>query len=265
MKIKYLKPFGLRIETDFAEICRNIKIIEKLVCKNLIVVFPDLKINETKLIKFGELFGECILAPPALKNKKNVILNKIWKISNKENLGHVPTENMWHQDQFFMQAPPHFSIFYCKQAPKKQGHTLFSNQIKAFQLLPHDVKEFITGKVAKFQQPQTKHLILKKKFLGKDSPDGAYHPLVLPHWKTRELSLCNFSQCIGILGVKAKDFKYIKSRLSKYYLQKSIIYKHQYSNNDLVIWDNFSLLHSAVKTSEKFTRLMWQIRIRKKN
>ena len=162
----------------------------------------------------------------------------------------------WHSDWSFLDRPPAGTCLMAIDIPPIGGDTLFANQIAAFAALPDERKQELRGMTSIHSAR------------GAYAPDGAYgdgdegrsmairpdasafatqtHPLVQRHPETGEEAI--FS-CVGyIVGIEgmtdAEAFPFLME-LSAWQTDDRFVYRHEWSPNMLVLWDNRSVLHKA--------------------
>ena len=185
-----------------------------------------------------------------------------------------PHRRGWHTDQSFRRPPPDVSLFYAvTPAPKGQGQTLFADAVAAYEALPTATKSKIanldglhallgTGRSeqsVRAGEPVTPVL---------DHQRSQRQPLVRLHPVTAEraLYLCESGQMdwhdgpvVGLQPGVAGDGAALIYALMSHCTQPEFTYVHEWSQSDLVVYDNRNLLHSATwYDSASHTRLMWR-------
>jgi len=185
-----------------------------------------------------------------------------------------PHRRGWHTDQSFRRPPPDVSLFYAvTPAPKGQGQTLFADAVAAYEALPTATKSKIadldglhallgTGRSeqsVRAGEPVTPVL---------DHQRSQRQPLVRLHPVTgeRALYLCESGQMdwhdgpvVGLQPGVAGDGAALIYALMSHCTQPEFTYVHEWSQSDLVVYDNRNLLHSATwYDSASHTRLMWR-------
>lgn len=162
----------------------------------------------------------------------------------------------WHSDWSFLPAPPSGTCLLAIDIPPHGGDTLFADQGAAFRALPEDRKDYLRSLTA-VHSAQLAY-----------APDGTYgdrdkdrsmairpdisaletqtHPLVQAHPETGEETLYStLGYIIGIEGMAQSDAIALLSELAQWQSRDEFVYRHEWENDMLLMWDNRSLLHKA--------------------
>lgn len=162
----------------------------------------------------------------------------------------------WHSDWSFLPAPPSGTCLLAVDIPPHGGDTLFADQAAAFRALPEDRKDYLRSLTA-VHSAQLAY-----------APDGTYgdrdkdrsmairpdvsalethtHPLVQAHPETGEETLYStLGYIIGIEGMAQSDAIALLSELAQWQSRDEFVYRHEWENDMLLMWDNRSLLHKA--------------------
>ncbi len=162
----------------------------------------------------------------------------------------------WHSDWSFLERPPSGTCLRSVEIPPVGGDTLFANQIAAFAAMPEDRKDYLRSLTAIHSAR------------GAYAPDGAYgeddegrsmdirpgkeafatqtHPLVKRHPETGEEALYSCAgYIIGIEGMEDAAAMSLMMELLAWQGRDEFVYRHQWEENMLVLWDNRSVLHKA--------------------
>lgn len=196
--------------------------------------------------------------------------------------GKLPTQfphrRGWHTDQSYRRPPPDISLFYAKQAaPKGQGQTLFANGILAYRALPPELKARVDGLIgihASSSIGRTEHAVRAgdppKDIQPHEAPQ--HQPVVRPHPVTGEKSLylCEAGQMdwvdgpfVGLEPGPDGEGGALLYEIMRHYTRPEFLYVHEWQDDDLVIWDNRSLIHSATWYDAKnIQRVMWRTTVR---
>ena len=105
--------------------------------------------------------------------------------------------------------------------------------------------------------------------LSKISEKGEYnsmpqvrHPLVRIHPVTQRKSLfISPHTMVGIEGMSETDGRRLLDELIEHATQEKFVYKHQWKNDDIVMWDNRCAMHYAVHDYGEEPRFMHRITI----
>ena len=260
MKISKLhKNIGVSIEEiDLKSINdKDFERIQNLWMENLIIVFPNQNISDEDHIAFGKKFGELEIHPSlSHRSSKN---SEIYRVSNVDEEGKIIPDKqtswqylkqswLWHTDSSFRNIPSNGSILHGIITTKKGGNTLFANMYSAYNDLDSSLKEEI--KQLKVVHDHD-YIINLSKELSKKKDKGNYdklspvvHPLVRKHPLTNKPSLFLSPHTM----VKIKDYDEVEGRklldkLTEHSIQEKYVYKHVWSDDDILMWDNRCTMH----------------------
>ena len=181
---------------------------------------------------------------------------------------------IFHTDWSFMDVPPAGTALFGITIPPHGGDTLFSDQVKAYEEMPDELRERVEGLTAIHSAARGY------------APDGAYgdgdqasgrsmqirpsekaretcsHPLVRVHHETGTKALFSSAAYIqGFEGMSPEDAEALIMELYLYQTQEKFQYRHKWEKDMLVIWDNRSLLHSATGGFDGYDRLLHRVTI----
>ena len=238
---------------------KDLERIKILWMENLIILFPNQNISDEDHIIFGKKFGELEIHPSlSHRSSKN---SQIYRVSNVDEEGKIIPDKqtswqylkqswLWHTDSSFRKIPSNGSILHGINTTKKGGNTLFANMYKAYNDLDSSLKEEI--KQLKVIHDHD-YIINLSKELSKKKDKGNYdklfpvvHPLVRRHPVTNKPSLFLSPHTM----VKIEDYDEVKGRklldkLIKHSIQTKYVYKHVWSDHDILMWDNRCTMHSV--------------------
>ena len=240
--------------------------IRTLWLKHHVLSFPDQTINDDELERFTLYFGnfgdDPFIAPIA--GRKNIIAVK--RTADEK----VPIfADNWHTDWSFQENPPAGTCLYGKIIPTQGGDTLFANQHLALEKMPSLLRKKLEGK-------QAIHSALVPY-----SPGGGYgytdtemgrsmdirasdeafsrqlHPIIKQHPETKQEGIYGtIGYIIGIDGMDNQEAMKLLMELSAWQCKEEFVYKHKWSKDMLIMWDNRSVLHRATGGYEGQERLL---------
>jgi taurine dioxygenase len=185
-----------------------------------------------------------------------------------------PHRRGWHTDQSYRRPPPDISLFLAVvPVPKDQGQTLFANGTAAYEALPPALKarvDGLDGLHVSMSAKRSRDAVLS----GEPPRPLAPHeqpqrqPLVRVHPVTgrRALYLCEYGQMDWLEGPIAGmrpgpdgDGAGLLFDLMSHLTQREFVYVHEWTQGDLVVWDNRCLVHAATWfDADNERRLMWR-------
>ncbi len=189
-----------------------------------------------------------------------------------------PHRRGWHTDQSYRRPPPDISLFYCeKAAPADQAQTLYADGIAAYAALPAALKKQIADLQGLHVAPGKGRAEFAVRAGETPQPLGPLEqpqrqPVVRHHPVTGvpALYLCEAGQMDWIDGPfttmeKGPDGAgaTLLYRLMTHYTAPEFTYVHEWSEGDLVIYDNRSMIHAATwYDADVVQRRMWRTTVR---
>lgn len=139
----------------------------------------------------------------------------------------------WHVDHAFFEYTTsilsmHMTTFTC---PKERGQTHLASLIDLYESLPGNIKEHL--QTAEFERET-----------GSDEFPQARHPALRTHPVTGETSLYWSGGGTRLTGGDQPWFQELKRRVDDYLLDSSNWWSWEWSEGDVLVWDNRCLIHS---------------------
>lgn len=231
-----------------------------------VLAFPDQAMSDDDLERFTLYFGpfgdDPFIAP--IPGRKHIIAVK----READEKAPVFAEN-WHTDWSFQARPPAGTCLYGITIPPVGGDTHFANQHLALEKMPDGLRATLEGKIAihSARVPYAKAGVYgeedaKARSMDIRASDDALtaehrHPMIARHPETGREGIYG---CIGyITGFVDMDETESMALLAELYAWQSrdeFVYKHKWSANMLVMWDNRSVLHRATGGYDGHARLL---------
>jgi taurine dioxygenase len=161
---------------------------------------------------------------------------------------YIPGEG-WHTDHSNDASPPKATILLAVTLPGTGGDTQFANMAAAHTALPTPIKSHIAPLLG-IHVYQSTHSARKLMGLLDSNrqrvPNAVLHPITRTHPETGHQSIyINPIRIEGILGLDHREALPLLDDLLAHATQPQFQYRHQWRQNDLVIWDNRCLMHKA--------------------
>jgi taurine dioxygenase len=147
----------------------------------------------------------------------------------------------WHQDQTFLASPPRLSILVARRLPAAGGDTMFANQHLAFDRLSPTMQGVVSSlrAVHRREARDEQGTLLTE--------DEAAHPVAIRHPRSGRLALfVNRDYTVGIEGMARDESRPILEFLWQHASQMGFTCRHRWQPGDVVVWDNWSVLHRVV-------------------
>ena len=223
--------------------------------EHALLVVRDQPITAAELVAIGRAFGELEILPEP--DKRHPDHPEIFNLSNVRPDGDVVefdepqavflrgTER-WHTDSSFREVPALCTILSAVEVPKRGGQTQFADMRKALSLVPAEQR-------AEMQDLRLVHSYEWSRSMnpGRMNPmseeeRAKYPPVEHPWVRTHSdgsQSLYMGGHASHIAGRDEAEsrqwFAEIEAQLSVH----DVVYEHQWQADDLLVWDNRTLLH----------------------
>jgi taurine dioxygenase len=181
----------------------------------------------------------------------------------------------WHSDWSFLASPPAATVLYGNVIPPIGGDTLFANQYAAWEALSTETKEFLKVKqgIHSARRGYSRSGMYGEKDKGRSMAikysDSALatqlHPIARVHPETGRTALfVSMGYTIGIEGMADEEATPILMELFAHQSKPEFVYRHRWSPNMLVMWDNRCVIHAATGGYQGHRRLLHRITVAEK-
>jgi taurine dioxygenase len=155
----------------------------------------------------------------------------------------TPPRSSFHVDTSYVREPPAYTALRAVEVPEQGGATLFSDQRRALETLPEDVRRTIDGR-------SITHVVTGLE-LDEEAETEATHPIVRPHPRTGRpsLFLTTPPRCASVSGLDAETAADLVETLFVHSTRGDNVHRHEWSHGDVVVWDNACVLHAADHTA----------------
>ncbi len=231
---------------------------------HLVLAFPDQQMNDDDLERFTLYFGpfgeDPFIAP--IPGRKHVIA----VARAAAETGPIFAE-AWHTDWSFQKTPPAGTCLYGIKIPPAGGDTLFANQVLALEKMPDALRARIEGRRAVhsaragYAKAGAYGVNDAKRAMDIRPSDAALatetHPFIRIHPETgREALYGCAGYIIGVEGMDAAEGMALLGDLYRWQTQHAFQYRHKWSANMLLMWDNRAVLHMATGGYSGYDRLL---------
>lgn len=260
-KITHVKPFGVlvepkRIKTNVTEL--DIDSLRKLFSQEQIIVlrgFDTFKSSED-FANYCERWGEVSLWP----------FGKVLELIEQDNPEDHIFDNNYvplHWDGMYRPQIPEYQIFHCAKAPLagQGGRTTFSNTILALKYASSELKDRWSKVTGIYQR--------KMKFYNSKTVS----PIIIKH-PQKDFSVIRYNEPpsedkghfvnppdLEFTGIPHTELAVFHSSLKKALYAPRNFYAHEWQTGDIVIADNFSLLHGREGFVSKSPRHIQRVHV----
>lgn len=231
-----LAPFGaVADEIKIADLAdAGIEALKNALATHGVIVFRNQTANDAEFVTFLRRLGSLTFTVGETPVPHQPALNIV------SNVGRVkPARSVFHTDTSYIAQPPVFTALRAVTIPSAGGETLFSDQYRAYDTLPHGVKQ---------QLAEAKLLhVVSGLTLEADQERQSWHPLFRQHPISGRLALflSTPERCQAISGVATAAAPRIIRALYRHSIRRYRLYRHQWQMGDIVIWDNRCTMHRA--------------------
>ena len=231
-----------------------------------ILVFRDQNISDAEQVAFSERFGPLettVNSNPAGAGTVVTIL------SNLDEAGDViPPEDrrmvfntgnqMWHTDSSFKEVPATGSLLSGRQVPPEGGETEFASMRAGYDALPDERKEALEGLVCVHDFAYSRGLIDPNLLQERDKQEvpPVRQALVRANPATGRRNLFVGAHASYVLEMELDEGRALIRDLNQHVTQDEFVYRHQWRQFDLVMWDNRCALHRGRPWDPIYPRVM---------
>ena len=212
--------------------------LRALLLQHHLLVLPNQQLSAIELERFGRRWGD-LLTHPATKHRDTPFVQWIGGKARKFKLlaGEHPFGGGWHSDMTWHPTPPIITGLHAQRLPSSGGDTAFANQHLAFEALDEEMQ----------QRLESLRGFHSGKVFGPDVEDSV-HPVLRTHEETGRKALYvngNFTRYL--MDMAADESELLLYRLLSHATRPEFVYRHHWQLNDLVMWDNRSVMHYAIR------------------
>ena len=227
-----------------------------------VVCFPRQKLTARQQKDFAVRFGELeinVASGPYQEPGIPEVMTLSNIVKDGKPIGLSDAGQDWHTDMSYSKTIAFANVLYALEVPRRNGKTLgdteFSSMHAAYEGLQDDLKKRLDGKTVlhdfnKFWEMMRREKGSKRPPLTeaqrKQKPPVS-HPIFLQHPITRRKVLyANPGYSMRINELPQKESDGILEFLFEHQLKPEYRYRHQWSEGDVLMWENFGTIHNAI-------------------
>jgi alpha-ketoglutarate-dependent 2,4-dichlorophenoxyacetate dioxygenase len=236
-----------------------------------VLVFPSQDLDDERQMAFARNFGELELPRSGAANVKRRLRAEIADISNLDAENQVRGRDdprrfdqlgnrLWHTDGSFRRIPAALSMLYAYRvpgpSPKGNGETEFADMRAAYDALPEQTKTDIADLIALHDiswsrgQLGFNELLFGEKQVLPPVPQR----VVRTHPGSKRKVLYVAAHASEIVGMPVPEGRLLLRELIEHATQREFVYRHEWREGDLVIWDNRATMHRGRNFDESRVR-----------
>lgn len=241
--------------------------IRQALLDNLVICFPEQVVTPAQHRAFARKFGPLDAHPYTVPMPGfPEILEIVKERSDAANFGEG-----WHTDMTYMEAPPLATMLVAREIPQRGGDTVFANMYAAYAALSDKMKAILEGMVCVHGAGSTygskgrmsRDFFSTEVIIGDTVEHFAEHPLVRTHPETgRKCLFVNPGHTYNIKGMHEDESKALLQFLYQHSVRPEFTYRHSWTSNSIVIWDNRCTQHNALNDYHGQRRVVHRIVIR---
>ena len=210
-----------------------------------VLVFENQKLGDDGFVAFLRSFGPLAFTKGETHVDGHPDLNVVSNVGRT-----TPPKSSFHVDTSYVREPPAYTALRAVQVPAVGGATEFTNQYRAYETLPDDLRERLRGR-------SITHVATGVE-LGPDDEAAAEHPVFRPHPITGRIALylSTAKRCAAISGMSDEEAATTVARLLEHSTREDNVFRHAWSEGDVVMWDNSAVLHRAEHSGVVGDRVM---------
>ena len=256
--------------TDICEI-QTVKKIESALIKYKVLKFVDQSFNPCSLAFFAAKFGKPIKDPfiESISPDFSVIEVKREKEETTPIFG-----GDWHSDWSFQAEPPKFSFLYGLKVPPRGGRTIFADCVRAYEELSEEAKKKVCslqaihsarrayGPFWLFSRDDRSRSM--KISVSNSAERIISHPTVRFIKESRKGAIfVNPVYTVGVRGIGRRESRNLIDSLCSHVIREEFRLPVTWSDGNLLIWDNRTVMHFAEGGYGGYERIMYRLTVGK--
>lgn len=232
-----------------------------------VMVVRDQHLTPDQQVAFSRRFGPLIVHVRdqfLLPGHPEILLVSNRKREDGTPVGFEDAGRYWHSDISYAEKPALGSMLYALEIPPQGGDTMFADMRRALATLPPETRRRVAGLRAYHSYTRDDR--------GKETIAGGrpalrgdqmskladvLHPVVRTVDDTADEALfVNPGFTFAIEGMDAVESAALLAELFAHATQPALVYTHRWRPNDLLCWDNRTVMHHATFYDPKYTRHM---------
>jgi len=238
---------------------------------HLVLRFRGQKLSDPHLERFSALLGPLDKAPTYSKGVRTdvgsdfvtVISNVVVNGVAIGDLGNA--EALWHTDMSYNDIPPMASALYSLEIPPVGGETGFCNMYQAWETLPQDLRQRVSGRLCVHDSSTNSVGGLRgghEAVTDVTKTPGARHPMVITHPVTkRECLFLGRRRNAYIVGLPINESEELLDAVWAHTTKKELSWYQEWQVGDLILWDNRCVMHRRDDFDPNSRRIMHRTQI----
>ncbi|MBM3341761.1 MAG: TauD/TfdA family dioxygenase [Betaproteobacteria bacterium] len=228
--------------------------IHRAFLDNGVLLFRNQNITREQHIEFSRRFGE-LDDHAAFPSDRHPQYPQLMLVTNEPQPDGTPsvsryTGRRWHTDMSHTLEPSLGSLLRCWKIPGVGGDTMFANMTLAYEALSPGMQKLISklhaihfsgGRKLDNTIADQAHAAEQKRL----SPPLA-HPVVRVHPETGRKAIYLGEKVKRFDGMSEAESQPLIEYLNNHATKPEFVYRHQWHENDILLWDNRCTMHIAL-------------------
>ena len=234
---------------------RTVAEIRRIWLDNVVICIPGQTIDNRRLLEtcahFGELYDHAGVPENTLPDSPEIkiLSNKPVEVDGR-GYSAYRTGRIWHSDSSFNERTATATFLLAKELPDVGGDTMFCNMYLAYETLSPRMKALIEPLEAIHDHTLSSNYKYKSAELKAAdalmSPP-VVHPVAIVHPETGRKALFVNSRVRRIVGMTDEESRPLLDTLQRHAIRYEFLYRHRWTVNDFIMWDNRASMHIAVQ------------------
>lgn len=222
------------------------KAIHEALIRYHVLCFRDQHLTADQQIAFTEQFGALERHMARNKGLVNPLVHIVANLGADGKPSGKVASTGWHTDKSFRPHPSLATILHAVIMPPDGGDTCFANMIAAYEALPADARDELSGiRVIHSWELSREHQGLKATPEEIADAPPISHPLVRVLPETGKRALFIGEHASHLEGMPMAEGRARVLELEKHATAERFMYRHHWRAGDMLMWDNRCLLHRA--------------------
>ncbi|MGE0224950.1 MAG: TauD/TfdA dioxygenase family protein [Acetobacteraceae bacterium] len=236
--------------------------IEAGMHEHAVLVFRNQPLTDEQQVVFSRNFGELEvtlagqMARPEDRRFQQLELGDISNLAGNTNKlrerddhrrMYALANRLWHSDASFRAIGAGYTLLHARIVPSRGGNTEFADMRAAYDALDDDMKREVEDLVCEHSIIYSREQIgfEVKSDENADKLRPVRHRLVVTDPVNGRKSLYLSSHIGGIVGWPVPEARAFIRDLAEHATQPQFVHAHKWAVNDLVMWDNRTVMHRA--------------------
>jgi alpha-ketoglutarate-dependent 2,4-dichlorophenoxyacetate dioxygenase len=248
-----------------------VRALAEAIDRYAVLVFRGQDLDDERQMAFACNFGQLKIPRSGRANVRGRLRPEISDISNLDEAGRLRERDdprrfdqlgnrLWHTDGSFRRIPAALSMLYAHRVPRPgplgKGETEFADLRAAYDALPEAAKAEIKDLAALHDIAWSRAQLgfTGLLFGEKDVLPPVPQRLVRTHPSSGRKTLYLAAHASEVVGLPLPDGRLLLRELIEHATRREFVYRHEWREGDLLIWDNRCTMHRGRAFDEQEVR-----------